>query len=802
MCTAQPIPPEVLRRRSDPAEIPFETTAEVAEAAESVGQERALEAMRFGIAIRRSGYNLFALGPPGTGKQTLLRQYLDREAAGQPPPADRCYVHNFTDRFRPRALTLPPGTGVRLQKDMARFVAELRAAMPETFEGEEYRTRKQQLTQRFKDRQEAAFSEVQERAKQRDVAVVRTETGVLLAPLRGGEVLEADRFHELPEGERERLQAALERTREELSKVFRDAHELEREHREEQLALDREFAERVVRRHVDELRARYRELPQVVRYLDEVENDVVENADDFLQPSEEGLEATLRRAFRRAQPDGPSFRRYAVNVFVDNGGRSGAPVVYEDNPTYANLMGRVEHVAEFGALIADFTLAKAGALQRASGGYLILDAIKVLQQPHAWDALKRAIRGGEVRIESIGQLLGISTSVSLEPEPVPLDGCKVVLFGDRTLYYLLSALDPDFLELFKVIVDFEDSMDRGDGNQAVYARLVATIVRKEGLRPFDRGAVARVLEHAARLAGDAGKLSIRMRPVVDLLRESDFWAGRAGRAVATVADVEQAVAEQVRRASRLRERLLEEIRRETILIDTRGESVGQVNGLSVVRLGEYDFGYPTRISARVRVGRGEVVDIEREVELSGPIHSKGVLILAGFLGARFARNAPLSLSASLVFEQSYGAVEGDSASLAELCALLSALAEVPIRQSVALTGSVNQHGQVQAIGGVNEKIEGFFDVCRDRGLTGEQAVLIPRSNVKHLMLRPDVVAAAGEGRFRIVAVETVDEAMELLTGCAAGELNQLVEAKLAGFAETARAFLGTPGGPGPAASRS
>jgi lon-related putative ATP-dependent protease len=580
----------------------------------------------------------------------------------------------------------------------------------------------------------------------------------------------------------------MESTREDLSTMFSQAHDAEREQREAQKTLDREFAAMVARRHVDEVRAHHSELPQVLEYLDAVENDVVDNADDFLEDAEEGIEAALRRAFRRGRPDGLSFARYSVNVLVDNGGKRGAPVVYEDNPTYANLMGRIDHVAEFGALITNFTLIKPGALHRSSGGYLLLDALEVLRQPFAWDALKRAIRNREVRLESIGQLLGITSTVGLEPEPIPLDASKVVLLGERVLYYLLAALDPDFLELFKVIVDFEDSVDRSADSQALYARLVGSLARREGLRALDRRAVAHVLDHAARLAGDAEKLSVRMRPVVDLIREADFWAGSAGRSVTTVTDVQRALDEQRRRSGRLNERLLEEIRRGTVLIDTDGETVGLINGLSFVRLGEYDFGFPTRITARVRIGKGDVVDIEREVEMGGPIHSKGVLILAGFLGARYAQRTPLSLTASLVFEQSYGAVEGDSASLAELCALLSALAEVPIKQSIAVTGSVNQLGTVQAIGGVNEKIEGFFDVCRDRTLTGEQAVLIPESNVKHLMLRQDVVEAASAGTFRIIPIQSVDEAMEVLTGRDAAELDGLIEARLTAFAEAARAF--------------
>jgi lon-related putative ATP-dependent protease len=459
-----------------------------------------------------------------------------------------------------------------------------------------------------------------------------------------------------------------------------------------------------------------------------------------------------------------------------------------------------------GALLTDFNLIKPGALHKANGGYLVLDIRKVLLQPYAWEGLKRALQAGQIRIESVGQMLSLISTVSLEPEPIPLD-VKVALFGDRLLYYLLWQLDPDFGELFKVEADFEEQMDRNGENQLLYAQLISTLARKEELRPFDRGAVARVIEHSARMVGDAEKLSTQMRNITDLLREADYWAEEAGNGVVTAAEVQRAIDAQIYRSDRLRERVQEAILRETILIDTEGEEISQVNGLSVIQLGNFSFGRPTRITARVRLGKGEVVDIEREVELGGPIHSKGVLILSGFLGARYAGERPLSLSASLVFEQSYGGVEGDSASSAELYALLSAIAEVPIKQSMAVTGSVNQHGQVQAIGGVNEKIEGFFDVCKARGLTGEQGVLIPVSNVKHLMLRQDVVKAVDAGQFHIYPVEMVDQGIEILTGVPAGErdeegnypegsINRLVETRLAELAEKRAEFTKTAEGEG------
>ena len=455
-------------------------------------------------------------------------------------------------------------------------------------------------------------------------------------------------------------------------------------------------------------------------------------------------------------------------------------------------------MAQLGALVTDFNLIKAGALHRANGGYLILDARKVLLQPFAWEELKRALSSEEIRIEVLGQTLSLISTVSLEPESIPLD-VKVVLLGERLLYYTLSQLDPDFAELFKVAADFEDQMDRTPENHLLYARMIATMVRQEGLRPFDREAVARVIEQSARLAGDAERLSTHVRSIADLLREADYWAGEAQHSVVTAADVQRAIDAQVYRSDRVRERIQEEIQRGTILIDTQGAAVGQVNGLSVLTLGQFAFGRPSRITALVRLGRGEVIDIEREVALGGPIHSKGVLILSSYLGARYARDQPLSLSASLVFEQSYSGVEGDSASSAELYALLSALADLPIKQSLAVTGSVNQHGQVQAIGGVNEKIEGFFDICRAQGMNGEQGVLIPASNVKHLMLRPDVVEAVAAGHFHVYPVETIDQGIELLTGVPAGEpdetgafpagsVNQRVEARLRELAERRLAF--------------
>jgi lon-related putative ATP-dependent protease len=504
-----------------------------------------------------------------------------------------------------------------------------------------------------------------------------------------------------------------------------------------------------------------------------------------------------------ATPAKESFaNRYKVNVIVDHGDTKGAPIVYEQNPTYPNLIGRTEHVAQMGALLTDFTLIKPGALHLANGGYLIIDARKLLLQPYSWEGLKRALRSGEIHIESPGQAYGLVSTVALEPQPTPLD-VKVIMLGERMLYYLMHDNDPDFSELFKVVADFDDQMDRSDDNNLAYAQLIGTLARKENLRHFDRSAVARVIERSGRMVSDTEKLSTHMQSVADLLREADYWAGKAGDDIISGEHVLQAIETQIRRASRIEERMREAILRETILIDTKGEKAGQINGLSVLMLGTHAFGRPSRITARVRMGKGEVIDIERQVELGGPLHSKGVLILASFLGSRYAFDRPLSLSASLVFEQSYGGVDGDSASSAELYALLSALSEVPIKQSLAVTGSVNQHGQVQAIGGVNEKIEGFFDICQARGLTGDQGVLIPSANAKHLMLRQDVIDAVSDNMFHIYPIDTIEQGIEVLTGIPAGEMdedgsfpedsiNRRVVARLEEMTETQREFSHPP----------
>jgi predicted ATP-dependent protease len=790
------LPARSLCRRSDPASFSFATTADLPDVPGIIGQERAEEAVRFAIGIRQYGYNLYALGTSGMGKHAFVRAFLETRAAAEKAPPDWCYVHDFADPRRPRALRLPPGRAPQLREDLQRFVEDLHAAIPAAFEGEDYRTRKKLLEEQLSAEGEKAFNAIEEKARQRGVAIVKTPAGVGMAPLRDGQVVDPEEFQKLPAREQERFKAEMVKVQQELQDALGALPREARRARDELRKLDRLVTASATGHLVDDLRARWADVPAVLEYLAEVQKDVVDNAEDFLPAPEGG--AGAMKALLGVRTDKRSSRRYQVNVLVTRPSPTGAPVVYEDHPTLPNLVGRVEYVAELGNLVTDFTLIQAGALHRANGGYLIVDARRLLQQPLAWDELKRTLRSQVIRIESMGQALSLTATASLEPEPIPLE-VKVVLIGERYLYYLLSQLDPEFPELFKVAADFEEEYERTADGEQLYARLLGTFARREGLRPLDPGAVARAVEHASRRAADSERLQVHAETVADLLREADHLAGEAGAAVVSAGHVQAALDAQVRRASRVRERIQEDIRRGTLLVETRGEAVGQVNGLSVLQLGGYAFGRPSRITARVRLGSGSVVDIEKEVALGGPIHSKGVLILSGFLGQRFASERPLSLAASLVFEQSYSGVEGDSASCAELVALLSALGEVPVRQGRAITGSVNQHGQVQPIGGVNEKIEGFFDVCRGAGLTGDQGVLIPASNVKHLMLRADVVEAAVKGLFHVWPIETVDEAVELLTGVPAGEkasggrypegtVNQRVDDRLATFAEKARSF--------------
>lgn len=826
-----PIPAELLYRACDLSPFEFKTTAELEDLPGLAGQERVLEALRFGTAIRRHGYNLFVLGPEGAGKHEAVTSFLADVAVRERAPSDWVYVMRFAAPNRPIVLELAAGSAAALKDGMARLIDDLKVTVPGALESEEYQNRRQTIDEEYRERQEQAFEGLRTRAEGQSVALLRTPAGFGLAPVHHGddhqgEVLKPEEFNALPEAERKRIEGVVQGLQKELADTLEHMPAWEKEHRERLRLLNREVAERLVERAMRELRQRFETMPAARDWLASVATDLVDNAGIFavVGDVEQQQAVMVQGPMGQPVPLGAinPFRRYEINVIVGTNGvpkkpaaspwkaeplidasgyiGGGAPIIYEDHPTLQNLVGRVEHIPQMGALITDFTLIKAGSLHRANGGYLLVDALKLLREPLAWEALKRALRRRKIVIESPGEFMSLVSTVTLEPDPIPLD-LKVILFGDRYLYYMLSNADPEFGELFKVAADFEDVVDRESENDLLYARFLAGLCRREDLLPLDRTGVARLVERASRLAEDAEKLSTAVRPIEDLLREADFIARTKEASLITAFHVDAAIDAQIGRADRMREQSLEMITRDIIMIDTEGEKVGQVNGLSILSMGAISFGRPSRITARVRMGLGSarVLDIEREVDLGGPIHSKGVLILSGYLSATFLPEIPFSMSASLVFEQSYGGVDGDSASSAELYALISALAEVPIAQGFAVTGSVNQLGEVQAIGGVNDKIEGFFDICMRRGLTGDQGVLIPAANVKHLMLRQDVVDAVERGMFAVYPVETIEGGVELLMDMPAGtrgadgkftpgSVYAKAEARLAAFADNQRRY--------------
>jgi lon-related putative ATP-dependent protease len=795
--TPTPLAVTELRRTVDPAALGFETTSALEPARGLIGQDRALKAIQFGANMASHDFNIFVLGPAASGKTTAVRQHLERKLKELPTPPDWVYVNNFETPNRPRALKLPPGRARALVKGMIGAIDELRNTLPAMFEGEDYQARRRAIDEEFRSSQEQAFEALNTKANSQNITILRTPTGFAMAPMHEGKIVKPEVFNTLPEAMRKQIEQRIEALQKELAEIIERMPKSDKQRRAKISELNEEIASLAVHEALDDLAATFADQPEVLSYLDAVGRDLIRNVGLFLMSAGEENEIVKQPADTARDA---RFRRYMVNPMVSHDGDDPpvAPLVEELNPTYGNLIGRVEHIAQMGALVTDFLLIKPGALHKANGGYLMIDARKLLMSPFAWEALKRSIKAKEIRIEQPWEMAGLMSTQTLDPEPIPFES-KIVLLGDRELYYLLAAYDPDFSRFFKVQADFDDSIERSAENDHAYARLIASIVAEHKLKPLDAPAVARVIEEGARLASDREKLTIEIGRIADLVREADYWSSQTGRSVTTRADVTQAIDEHVRRSDRLRDRAQETIERQIVLVDTTGAKVGQINGLAVLQLGDFAFGRPNRITARVRMGSGRVTDIERESKLGGALHTKGVMILWGYLAGRYALDVPLALAATLVFEQSYGGVDGDSASSTELYALLSALAEVPIKQSYAVTGSVNQWGEVQAIGGVNEKIEGFFDVCKARELSGDQGVLIPRANVQHLMLREDVVEAVKAGKFAIHAVDTIDQGIEILTGIKAGTrgsdgefelgtLNRRVEDKLRAFAERARAF--------------
>jgi lon-related putative ATP-dependent protease len=761
--------PEQLRRTFDPGTLGVDTTEHVKPSRGIVGQKRAVSALRFGLGIQEIGFNIFVAGPAGIGKMTAVQGFLEELARRKKTPGDWCYVNNFDDAYLPSAYRLPAGLGRQLQQDVKSLIDHVRREIPKAFESEEYSSRRDEIVKALDSTRSQVMERLGARAAELGFALQASPFGMMMIPVRDGQPIGDQEFQALPPTAREEIQRGRETLEEELKAGMKQIRELERGVKEKVEQLDKQVALYILGGLIDDLSEKYRDLPEIADHLKAVQKDILENIEMFKgSPSPPAATSAEAVSGAVAWSQELPFSKYQVNVLVDNGKQEGAPVVVELNPSYANLFGRVEKEPHFGALYTDFTMIKAGSLHRANGGYLVLPVGDVLRNPLSWDGLKRALRTREIGIEEPAERLGFLATKTVRPQPIPLD-VKVVLIGSPVLFTLLQAYDEEFSELFKVKADFDTRMNRDRANIREFLAVVCSLCSKEELKHLEAAAVAKLLEHASRLAEDREKLSTHFGALADIIREADYWALQEGTRYIGEAHVRAALDNRVYRSNLVQERIQEMIARGTLLIDTAGQAVGQVNGLSLINLGDYLFGKPSRITTSVGPGREGIIDIEREVKLGGPIHSKGVLILSGYLAQEYAHDKPLTLAARLVFEQSYEGVEGDSASSAELFALLSALSGLPVKQGIAVTGSLNQAGEIQAIGGVNQKVEGFFDVCRAKGLRGDQGVIIPQSNVPNLMLREDLVEAVRSKKFHIWPAKTISEGIEILTGVPAGK---------------------------------
>jgi lon-related putative ATP-dependent protease len=755
------LPVAELRHETDPAEFPFQTTAELSLKDEVIGQARAVKAIEFGLSIRNHGYNIFVSGIPGTGRNSIVKSLVKRISLDRPVPGDWCYIHNFKDPDRPRAITLPPGMGREFRSDMEKFIEFMQNEIPKVFEAKEYEEQKSRIAEGAEKAKEVLFGEAGKRALELGYQLSITRTGIVKVPLWKGKPLSPQELEGLSADQKRKLEEHEKKVDSEIRDFLAKARQLDKEAHEKIHELNRRVAHFAMGHQLEDLKEKYRVNPRILEYLAEAEEDILGNLRDFLGQTQE-MPVPIE-----GMDKGSFIERYKVNLIVDNGGTKGAPVIDEANPTYNNLVGRIERKARFGAFYTNFTMIRSGSVLQAHGGYLVLNALDVVRSPFSWDALKRIIKKNEVKIEDVAELYGFASG-GIKPEPIPVS-LKIIMLGSPWLYYLLYYYDEDFRDIFKVKSDFDTQTASGADEKMRYANFIGNMVKNDGLLPFDRSAVAGVVDHAARLTGRKAKLSLRFSDLTDLVREASYWASQAGSAAVMVEHVDKALNEKIYRSNLIDERIQELYTEGTIMVDVAGSVVAQVNGLSVYDIGDFAFGKPSRITSRVYLGKSGVIDIEREAKLSGRIYNKGVLILSGYLGGTYAQDKTLSVSATLAFEQSYGEVEGDSASAAEVIALISGIADVPISQSLAITGSINQKGEIQPIGGVNEKIEGFFAVCKNRGLTGDQGVVIPHLNVKNLMLKKEGVDAVKEGKFRIYAVKTVNEALEILTGMPAGE---------------------------------
>ena len=760
------LPIHQIRKTTDPDALGFATTAELEPLNWIIGQERAIEALKLGLGIKdeKNRYNIYVAGGPGTGKMSAVQDFLSQVSKSAPQPPDLCYVHNFENPYNPRYLELPAGTGCQLRDDMKHLIDRLKREIPKSLESDEFKARSKKIAERYVERRNKLFEEMETKSRQLGFAIQRTPIGINTLPLReGGEPLSQEEYEALTEEEKNSIREKQAEVQSVIQENLQQIAHVDEEREGEIKELAKQAVLFMIAPMFDQLQQRYGEVEKVGRFLQDAKNDIVEHLGDFQQ----GKNGGQRMAFPFSAAQSDPLKRYLVNVLVDHCGTEGAPVIVEESATYTNLFGAIERRVQMGVAITDFTMIKAGSLHRANGGYLVLNANNLFRTSLSWDALKIAMKRGEIRIEDPMQMLGYSTTEGLKPEPVPFK-MKVIIIGSPMIYELLHMYDEDFSKFFAVKSEFDTEMDRSEANEINLARFVCTRCTESGLLPFDADGVARIVEHASELSGDQQKLSCRFSTLSALIKESSYWAEQDGADAVTARHVRMALQKRDDRSNRIEEKIQEMIERNHILVDTQGERVGQVNGLAVLQLGDYMFGKPSRITATVHAGKSGIVDIEREADLGGHSHTKGIMILKGFLGERFGSEKPFSISASLAFEQSYSMVDGDSASSTELYALLSSISGVPIRQGIAVTGSVNQKGEIQPIGGVNEKIEGFFKVCKAKGLTGEQGVMIPCQNVDNLMLPEEIVEAVREGKFHIYAVATVEEGIETLTGVVAG----------------------------------
>jgi len=757
------LPIEKLRKNVEPTKMHCKTTNELKPLQGIIGQERATRALQFGISIKEHGFNIYASGLPGTGKKTAVQDFLEKTAKKKPIPSDWCYINNFHNPYEPKALKLPPGEGEKFKRNMKNLIDETRSLLPKAFESEDYAAKREARVKAIEKDRNALLIMVNQKAQKEGFVLQSTPIGVLIIPVIQGKPLSDQEFLALPPNTRSELEKKREALRLELRNAMRQLRELQKKVKAEIEKLNREVATYAIGDLIESLIEKYEKFSHIKAYLEDTRSDILENLAQFIQ-EQKAPQVPFTVPWLKELP----FKKYEVKVIVDNSKLEGAPVVMERNPTHQNLFGRIEKEAQFGVLTTDFTMIRGGSLHKANGGYLVLPAEDLMRNLFSYDSLKRALTNKCINIEEAGERLGFITTKGLRPEPIPLD-VKVLLIGHPTIYNHLYMLDMDFKGLFKVKADFDTTMKRTEENMEKYASFVCTFCIEESLNHLDSSALAKIIEYGSRLAADQEKLSTRFGEVADIIREANFYTVQENSEYVSSHHIKKAIDEKVYRSNLIQEKIREMIERNVLLISTEGEVIGQANGLSVLSLGDFSFGAPSRVTASVGLGREGIVDIQREAKLAGPIHTKGVMILGGYLAEKYAQTKPLSLSARLVFEQSYGMVEGDSASSTELYVILSALSGTPIKQGYAITGSVNQKGEVQAIGGVNEKIEGFFEVCKAKGMTGQQGVIIPKSNVQNLMLKEEVVEAVEKGMFHIFPVATIDQGIEILTGVRAGK---------------------------------